>query len=113
MASIRIGFWNIHGHKSQLIGNKLSDPEFIELISDKDIIGLGEIHSQTEVSIPGFISKKQKIREKKSKGPKLSGGIGIFVREEISHLVRVVENKNPDSIWVKIINGHKGKMIIF
>ena len=113
MASLRIGFWNIHGHKSRLIGNKLTDPEFIELISDKDIIGLGEIHSQAEVSLPGFISKKQKIREKKSRGPKLSGGIGVFVREEISHLVRVVENKNPDSIWVRIKNGHEGKNDLF
>ncbi len=28
-------------------------------------------------------------------------------------MVRVVDNKNPDSIWVKIINGHKGKHDLF
>ncbi len=104
MASLKIGYWNIHGHKSKLIGNKLIDPEFLEMISGSDIIGLGEIHSEGEVSIPGYVSKKQKIREKTSKGPKISGGIGVFVREEISHLVRVVENKNLDSIWVRIKN---------
>ena len=54
--------------------NKLTDPEFIEVISKNDIIGLGEIHSELKVSIPGFISVKQKIRDKKSKGPKIAGG---------------------------------------
>ena len=78
MASMKIGYWNIHGHKSKLIGNKLIDPEFMEMISDKDIIGLGEIHSEGEVSIPGFVSKKQKIREKK---------IGVLrLREELVFL---------------------------
>ena len=102
MASLTCGFWNIHGFKSQLIGNKLNDPEFLDILSSRDVIGLGEIHSEGEVSIPGFLSKKQKIREKKFKGPKIAGGIGVFVREEVDHLVQVVDNNNDDSIWIKI-----------
>ena len=102
MSSLRLGFWNIHGHRSQYVGNKLSDPDFIKNIEGIDIIGLGELHAEGEVSIPGFVSKKQKIREKYFKGPKIAGGIGVFVREEIQHLVSVVENCNEDSIWVKI-----------
>ena len=39
--SIRIGYWNIHGHKSHVIGDKFRDLEFLEIISDRDIIGLG------------------------------------------------------------------------
>ena len=65
MASLACGFWNIHGHKSQIVGNKLSDPEFLQLLSDRDIVGIGEIQSEGEVSIPGFVRKKQKIREKR------------------------------------------------
>ena len=107
MASLKIGYWNIHGHTSKLIGDKMLDPEFLEAISGIDIIGIGEIHSQNEISIPGFVSIKQKIREKTTKGPKLAGGIGIFVRGEVSHLVKEIENKNPDSIWVKVKNGNK------
>ena len=32
----------------------------------------------------------------------MAGGIGVFVRSEIVHLVELVENKCVDSIWVKI-----------
>ena len=74
MSSLSIAFWNIHGHKSSYLGNKLSDPEFLNLLEGKDIIGLGELHAIGEVSIPGFVSKKQKIREKNLMGPKSLGG---------------------------------------
>ena len=78
------------------------DSEFLALLQGRDIVGMGELHAEAEVSIPGFINKKQKIREKKFKGPKIAGGIAVFVREEMNHLVQVVENKNEDSIWIKI-----------
>ena len=102
MTSLNISFWNIHGHKSQYIGDKLSDPEFLDMLVGIDIIGLGELHAEGEVSIQGFVNKKQKIREKNVKGPKIAGGIGLFVRDEIEHLVEVIGNENDDSIWVKI-----------
>ena len=102
MTSLGFSFWNIHGYHSQYVGNKLCDDEFLSMLKGIDIIGLGELHAEGEVSIPGFINKKQKIREKKFKGPKIAGGIGVFVREEIDHLVQVVGNSNEDSIWVKI-----------
>ena len=104
MSSLDISFWNIHGYKSQYIGNKLIDPEFLELLEGRDIVGIGELHAKEEVSIPGFVNKKQKIRAKNFNGPKVAGGIAVFVREEIDHLVKVVENKNEDSIWIRIIN---------
>ena len=102
MAFLSFGFWNIHGHKSQSVGDKLNDPEFLDILSSRNIVGLGELHAEEEVSIQGFINKKQKIREKKCKGPKVAGGIDVFVREEIDHLVQVVDNNNEDSIWIKI-----------
>ena len=48
------------------------------------------------------IFQNQKIREKFFKGPKIAGGLGVFVREEIDHLVQVVPNNNEDSIWIKL-----------
>ena len=113
MASLSIAFWNIHGHKSSYLGNKLSDPEFLNLLEGKDIIGLGELHAEGEVSIPGFVSKKQKIREKKINGPKVAGGIGVFVREEISHRVQAIENSNEDSIWIKISGLNPGDYDVY
>ena len=95
-------YWNIQGYKSKIVGNKLEDPEFLNIISGSDILGIAELHANIEVSIPGFKCMKQKIRGKKFKGPKIAGGIGFFVRNEISHYVQVVPNSNIDSIWIKL-----------
>ena len=101
---IRCSYWNINGHKSKIIGNKLSDPQFQDMILESDILGLAETHANEEISIPGFKLVKQKIREKKSKGPKIGGGLAVLVREQIEHLVQVIPNNNDDSIWVKLGN---------
>ena len=77
-----LSFWNIEGYNSQLIGNKLEDPEFLNVVSKSDILGLAELHAEKELSIPGFKILKQKNRPKKV----LRGGIRVFVRNELSHL---------------------------
>ena len=100
--SLKLCYWNIHGWTSKIIGNKLTDPEFIGKIDNSDIVALSEIHCDKEVSLPGFVSVKQKIREKLHKSPKISGGIGIFVKQEYKHLVQAIPNKNQDSIWIRI-----------
>ena len=71
-------------------------------ISSCDIVALFELHSDKELSLPGFVSKKQKIRKILHKGPKIAGGIGIFVKEEFKDLAQLVSNENQDSIWIKI-----------
>ena len=100
--SLNSCYWNIHGWTSKEIGSKLTDLEFLDKISKCDIVALSELHCDKEVSLPGFISVKQKIRKKLHKGPKISGGIGIFVKEEYKHLIQVVATENQNSIWVKI-----------
>ena len=84
-----------------MVGDKLCDPEFLDIFKKVDIVGLGEIHAEVKVSIPGFVNKDQKIRVKNFSGPKIAGGIGVFVRTEIEHLVERVDNQNENSIWVK------------
>ena len=101
---MNIGYWNVNGYKSKFLGDKFRDQEFLKIIGECDILGIGEIQSEVEVGIEGFICKKHKIREKKSKGPKISGGIGLFVKGHVSHLVEVIPNNNDDSIWVRIKN---------
>ena len=99
---LKICYWNIHGWTSKIIGNKLLDSEFLEKICNCDIVALSELHCDKELSLPGFVNIKQKIREKLHNGPKISGGIGIFVKEEYKHLIQEIPNKNQDSIWIKI-----------
>ena len=106
---MNIGYWNVNGYKSKFLVHKFRHPEFLDIIKDCDILGIGEIQSEEQVDIEGFICKKQKIREKISKGPKLSGGVGLYVRKALSHLVEVIPNDYKDSIWVQIKKGESEK----
>ena len=71
---IRCSYWNINGHNSRVIGNKLEDPQFVDIVSGSDILGLAETHANAEIFMKGFILIKQKMREKNTKGPKIGGG---------------------------------------
>ena len=95
-------YWNIYGQKSKLVGDKFSDAEFLNLCSECDILGIAELHTNLPASIKGFKRVKQKIRKKTGKGPKLSGGLAVFVKNELSHMVTPVTNSHDDSIWIKI-----------
>ena len=99
---VKCSYWNINGHNSNIIGNKLSDGQFLNMISACDILGLAELHANEEVCVPGFKLIKQKIRDKKFKGPKIAGGLAIFVKEQIENLVQVIPNNNENSIWIKL-----------
>ena len=95
--SIKICYWNIHGTKSEMIENKLLDAEFIQKLKNSDIVALSELHSEEkDPFIPGYILKKQKIRKKTLKEPKISGGLAVFAKENISDQVHVVPSTNEN-----------------
>ena len=100
--SLHCMYWNIHGKNYKIIGNKLADSEFLEKVSNKDIVGLSELHTNDTISLPGFKLIKQQIRETKHRGPKISGGLALFVKNDLQHAVTEVKTKNEDSIWIKI-----------
>ena len=99
---ITFGYWNINGHTSKYLGDKLLDEEFLDIVSVCDVVGLGEIQSLSIVDIPGYKNVKQKFREKRSAGPKIPGGLGVFVRNELIDSIELVPNSCEDSIWIKI-----------
>ena len=94
-------YWNIHGITSQILGDKNNDPHFIKIIQGYDILAISELHTKVNLSIPGFHLKKQKFRVKKHKGPKIGGGIAVFVNQKIADNFRLIPNDNVDSIWIK------------
>jgi hypothetical protein len=104
--SLNISFWNIHGFKSRITGNKLIDPDFLSEVQKSDIIGLGETHVHDEIvdslNIPGFVLVKYKNRKKQLKANKTSGGIAIFVKENLQMKVQPVCTENQDIVWLKI-----------
>ena len=94
-------YWNIHGISSQITGDKTEDPEFLKLLSEIDIISLSELHTDKQISIPGFSVKKQKMTPKDHKGPKISGGIAVLIKNDLADKFHVIPNINIDSIWIK------------
>ena len=102
MEHLNFTFWNIHGYTSKIIGNKFFDDEFLGTFGQDHIVALAELHMDSAPSIPGFTLIPQKIRKKIHKGPKISGGLALFAKTEYAHLVKLVQNKNEDSIWVKL-----------
>ena len=66
------------------------------------IVGLSELHTDEVVSLPGYTLMKQNFREKYHKGPKIGGGLAVFVKNYLQKSVKVIPNKNEDSIWIKL-----------
>ena len=99
--TVKCLYWNIHGISSKILGDKNKDPDFLKVISSFDIIGISELHTKNTISIPGFYLKKQKFRTKKHKGPKIGGGIAVYVKQNIANNFRIIPNDNVDSIWLR------------
>ena len=103
-------YWNIHGQYSKLIGNKFNDQDFLDAIADQPhLIGIAELHTNETPSISGYHLIKQKIRKKMHKGPKISGGIAIFARNDVKSYFKHIPNKHDDLIWVKLKKEMSGK----
>ena len=106
---ISVSYWNIHGWKSKIVANKLVDPDFLEHIKKCEILCLSELHTHETVSIPGYTLVKQKIREEKHNSKKISGGIAIFIRNEMEKYIKYAPNTCEDSIWIKIKKEQTGE----
>ena len=97
---LKIIYWNIHGINSRSIGVKSKNPEFLKIVSHYDIVCLSELHSDKAVSLPGFVTKKQKFRKKLHKGPKIGGGIAVYIKNNLVKNFHLLANNSNDSIWL-------------
>ena len=98
---LRCLYWNIHGIYSQILGDKNNNHEFLKIIADFDVICISELHTNNVISIPGFCVMKQKFRPKNHKGPKIGGGIAVYISQELAGNFRLIPNENVDSIWIR------------
>ena len=53
---LRIGFWNLNGFNSSILGNKTKTNDFLSIINKHDIFALVETHAtfETEINISKF-----------------------------------------------------------
>lgn len=104
--NLKFCVWNIHGFKSRQLGNKLHSEDFLKVIKDQDFVGLTETHIHDEIledlNIPGYKRLSYKNRKKNQKSHNASGGIAIFVKENLTRLFTQISVTDEDTIWVKI-----------
>ena len=95
---LRYAFWNINGYNSKIIGNKLINQDFLQVIGGCDVIGLAETHIHTQILddlvVPGFVRVQFKNRKPHSNGKCGSGGIALFCKKRISKFVVPFQNDN-------------------
>ena len=98
---LKILYWNIHGIHSSVTGEKNKDPQLLEIVSRFDIVCISELHTNKAISLPGFICKKQKFRQKLHRGPKIGGGIAVYIKSAVAKNFQLLPNdKNSESIWI-------------
>ena len=93
---ISIAHWNIGSIPQKRMGLwKLDDPEIKEEVSGKSIVILTETHlgKDSDVSMPGYRSHFF-FRKKHPKAKKYSGGIGIFIKDNIKKGIKLLQNKS-------------------
>ncbi len=108
---LRISSWNIHGHIHRLAANrdnKFNNPDFLELLCNSHIVGLSETHAgpYDDIDIPGYVIFKN-CREI-SRNDRFFGGVAVYVRESLAHMVTPLKITRPDIIWLKLDKGKWG-----
>ena len=92
------------------MGDKFRYDEFLKICNSYDILCLAEIHTESTPNIEGFKLLKQKTRKKIIEAPKISGGLAVFVKKDMSNMVTPLNNCHEDSIWVKIKKEESGEV---
>ena len=79
-------------------------PEFIDKFIDHDIFCVQETHCDLEeaLNIPNFSRPVHLIRKRLKNTGKRSGGLSIFVRDEIRPGVKFLEHQTSDYIWLHL-----------
>ena len=101
---LSISAWNIHGLKHKMLGDKLSNIDFIENVKDLDLIFLTEIWSNEINGIPGFMTLSTITATRKSNSAcRLSGGTPLLFKKEFENVI-FIEKQTKNFLWCQIDN---------
>ena len=91
---LRIGFWNLNGFNSSILGNKLKTDDFLSVINKHDIFALVETHAAYETEMN--ISKFKHFKCRNQLGNRSSGGLSVSINQKLAEGVTYIppENKN-------------------
>ena len=98
---LNIGMWNIQG----LSLKKSTDEDFVNTISNVHILGLVETWcggGNPQIDISGFSFVTNSTRKKASKARRFSGGISIYIKNDLRKGVSKLAPGHNDIVWVKL-----------
>ncbi len=100
---LKIASWNIANFYSRIWQDKTTTTEFRQAVLEFDIFSLTETHAATEndIQIPKY-KHYAVVRKKHAKARKCSGGIAVFVREEIADGVVMDDRSNGVAIVLRL-----------
>ena len=98
---LRIGFWNINGYSSSILGNKLGTDDFMDVINKHDIFAIVETLAthDAKLSIRNF---EHFIKCRDKSGKRAFGGLSVYISRKLSEGVSYVPTENKNAIWCKL-----------
>ena len=100
--NLRLGFWNIFGYRSSILGNKLHQREVRSIFEKHDFFGIVETHAENKtegLEVNNFKCYK-KCRQRS--GKKGHGGIAVYFRTELKQGISYIPTNNENAIWCKL-----------
>lgn len=99
---IRILSWNIHG-----LARKINDPDFINIVTDYDLVFLSETWLSKSVSLNLDLNGYESIhvygnKTRNVRKGRYSGGITVYYRHELNNCITVLEKNQNGIIWLEL-----------
>lgn len=99
-AGLKITSWNVNG----LTRCKLDDSDFVNKLCENDIIILYETwtNEHSDIEIDGYKSYNMYRKFQNRRARRCSGGIVIYIKDELFKGVKIVLNHYDTIIWLKL-----------
>ena len=92
--------WNING----LSGLKKDDPEFVQVLSNCDIIFLYETWAaaDSDLNLNEYCSHNFYRKFQHRNARRCSGVVAVYYREDLKDGIEIISNRHDSLIWLKL-----------
>ncbi len=103
---LKILSWNIQGvnakNTKSVNSCKFKQTDILNMFKKHDIVCINETWLRNDIVIKGYKEFYSHRTDRHCKAKKDSGGLCIFVKNEISHCVERLQSASDDILWLKI-----------
>ncbi len=104
--TLKILSWNIQGVNSKTLksvdSSKFKQKKVLSLFKNHNIVCINETWLKNDVTIKGFREYYSHRTDRHFKARKDSGGLCIFVKDEINHCIERLPSASDDILWLKV-----------